>query len=107
VLGRRARATAAELTAFSFILAARIAAGFGHHQTAVRLHAAADPMLGDVGFRLLPQDQALSDEMRSRARDHLGPDRYETLVEEGRQLSRLQALELAEDVFANATSEPD
>ena len=92
------------VTAFAFILAARIAAGFGHHQTAVRLHAVADPMLGDIGFKLLPQDQALSDEMHRQAQDQLGPDRFAALVQEGRQLSRLQALELAEDVFAMATS---
>ena len=61
-------------------------------------------MLGDIGFKLLPQDQALSDEMHRQAQDQLGPDRFATLVQEGRQLSRLQALELAEDVFAMATS---
>ncbi len=40
----------------------------------------------------------------ARPQDQLGPDRFATLVQEGRQLSRLQALELAEDVFAMATS---
>ena len=109
---REALQLAAELgggvaTAFSFIVAARIAAGFGDLQTAVQLHAVADPMLGDAGFNLLPQDQALSDEMRSRAEDHLGPERYATLVQEGRDLSRLQAVELAEEVFDMATTAQD
>ena len=43
----------------------------------------------------------------ARPEDHLGPDRFAALVQEGRQLSRLQALELAEDVFAMATSAPE
>jgi predicted ATPase len=102
---REALHLAAELAAptpiaCAFILAARLAEPAGFPETALRLHAAADVLLEDVGFALFPPDQALSDEMRERTRRQLGQERYDTLTRSGRELSLHAAVELADEVLA-------
>jgi predicted ATPase/class 3 adenylate cyclase len=88
--------------ACALIVAARLAEQSGGDETAVRLHAAADAMLEDAGFELLPSDRALSDGMHSRARERLGEGRFDTLAREGHELSLHRRIELAEDVFGRA-----
>jgi hypothetical protein len=88
------------LIANSFILGARLAEPVGLGETALRLHAAADVMLAEAGFGLVPSDQALSGAMRERVRLQLGDERYDESTSSGRQLELHAAIELAEDVFA-------
>ena len=56
------------VTAFGLVVAARIAQPLGLDAEAVRLHAAADVMLDDIGFELMFDDRDLSDEMLAAAR---------------------------------------
>ncbi len=86
-------------TASAFIIAARLAEPTGFGEAALRLHAAADVLLEEVGFSLLPSDQALSDEMRSRLLVQFGQERDDSLTAAGRQLDLHAAMELAEEVF--------
>jgi hypothetical protein len=92
------------LVGSAFVLAARLAEGFGLGATALRLHGAADVLYEDAGFELLPGDQALSDAMRSRARAQLGPERVGELTQEGRALDHQDAIALAEEVFGRASA---
>jgi predicted ATPase/class 3 adenylate cyclase len=87
------------ITAFGLVLAARIAQPRQLDATAVRLHAAADVLLAEAGYELLPEDRHLSDAMLSAARRNLG-DRYEAEYEAGGALSLIDAVTLAETVLA-------
>ncbi len=91
-------------TAFGLILAARMAAQLGTDDDAVRLHAAADPLLEEAGFSLLPTDQALSDAMRDEVRGRIGDERYDHLDQEGRRSSLHDSIETAERTFDLATT---
>ena len=88
--------------ACALIIAARLAEQKGVDETAVRLQAAADDMLDEAGFELLPSDRALSDDMLSRARERLDGGRFATLTREGQELSLHRRIELADDVLGQA-----
>ena len=94
------------VTAFSFILAARLAQTHGDHQIAVRLHAAADVILEESGVDLLPSDRELSNATLAAARAELGPS-FEHEVDVGRGLPLADALALAEQLFATIQQSAD
>jgi predicted ATPase/class 3 adenylate cyclase len=111
---REAMVLSAELgsslvTAFGLIVAARIAQQAGLDDTAVRLHAAADVLLDDCGYSLLPADRASSDEALAAARRALG-DGYDAAQEAGRALALVEAVAIADNVFegvATGRTSPD
>ena len=86
------------LTAFSFIIAARITEP-ADPDTAVLLHASAQQMLDEIEFLLGPDDRALSDEMLARARGRLGDQRYADLDDEGRGMPLERSIELTQRIF--------
>jgi predicted ATPase len=86
----------------AFVLAARLAEGFGQNDAAIQLHGAADVVYEDAGFELMAADQALSEAMRSRVQAQLGPERVTVLTQEGRGLDRQDAMALADEVFRQA-----
>ena len=88
-----------QLIACAFILAARLAEPAGADEMALRLHALADAMLEEIGFTLVPSDQALSDEVLERIRLRFGEERYGALTISGRQLDLQTAIGLAEEIF--------
>jgi hypothetical protein len=83
----------------AFVIAARLAERLGVEDAAIRLHGAAEVLYEEVGFVLLPSDQALSDAMRARVRQRLGAERVDALTREGRALDRDAAMALADEVF--------
>jgi hypothetical protein len=85
------------ITAFGLVLFARMAQPAGLDALAVRLHAAADVLLDDCGFELIPDDRVLSDAMLRAARQQLGSD-YETHWKAGRALPLPEAMAAAEAV---------
>ena len=86
-------------TAFSLILAARMAHEMGLPHVAVPLHGAADVILERIRFTLMPDDRQLSDEMLASAREALGESSYERLEAEGRALPLDRAVEMADSIF--------
>ena len=88
------------ITVFGLILASRIVQPRGLHDTATRLHGAADAILDDCGYEMFPDDQELSDVMLRAARDALG-DGFEPAYRAGRGLAPIEALELAETVLCS------
>ena len=88
-----------QLIACAFILAARLAEPGGADEMALRLHTLADAMLEEIGFTLVPSDQALSDEVLERIRLRFGEERYGALTISGRQLDLQTAIGLAEEIF--------
>ena len=87
------------VTAFGLVLAARLAHALELDSVAVRVHSAADLLLDDCGYQLLPDDRELSDIALAGARLTLG-DRYADEVTRGRALSLAEAVQTAEEVFA-------
>ncbi len=87
------------VTAFGLVLAARMAHGLGLDPVAVRVHSAADLLLEECGYILLPDDRELSDIALAGAHLALG-DRYDEDVARGRALSLMEAIDIAEEVFA-------
>jgi predicted ATPase/class 3 adenylate cyclase len=101
---REAMRLAAELrihvyTAFSFIIAARLANERAQPDAAVLLHAAADVILARISFTLMPDDQELSDEMFATAREALGANHYTALEAEGRALPVDRAVDMVDQIF--------
>ena len=94
------------VTAFGFILAARIAQPEGLDAMAVRLHSAADVMLEECGFELIHDDAAQSEAVLKAARQNLG-ETYDEHVAAGRALTLAEALEDAEAVFDRAMYSED
>jgi predicted ATPase len=86
-------------TAFSLILAARMAHDMCLPHIATPLHAAADVILERISFTLMPDDRQLSDEMVDGARAALGNSSYERLEAEGRALPLDRAVEMADSIF--------
>ena len=86
------------VTGFALVLAARIAQPAGLDAAAVRLHAAADILFEELAFRLLPDDQALSDTVLAAARTNLG-DAFDAEVVAGRALARPEVVAEADAVF--------
>ncbi len=88
------------VTAFGLVLAARMA-----HSLALdpargpQCTAAADLLLEECGYQLLPDDRELSDLALAEARLTLG-DRYDEEVTRGRALSLVEVVGMAEEVFA-------
>ena len=87
------------VTAFGLVLAARLAHELELDSVAVRVHSAADVLLDDCGCQLLPDDRELSDIALAGARLTLG-DRFPNEVTRGRALSLAEAVQTAEEVFA-------
>ena len=85
------------ITAFGLVLFARMAQPAGLDALAVRLHAAADVLLDDCGFELIPDDRVLSDAMLRAARQQLGSE-YEAHCKAGRALPLPEAMAAAEAV---------
>jgi tetratricopeptide (TPR) repeat protein len=104
---REAMRLAAELgiqlvTAFGLVLAARIAQSESLDVAAVRIHAAADLLLEECGFEMIPDDQVLSDAALDAARKNLGDAAFDEAVAAGRRASLSDALAEAEAVFDRA-----
>jgi predicted ATPase len=93
------------MVAFSLIVAARIASARDNWSSAVELHAQADMILERTGVALYESDRRASDEMLSRARRHLGEDRYGSAQTAGREMGLPGASQLANSVFAQVVSE--
>ena len=88
------------ITAFGLVLAARIAQPEGLDALAVRIHAAADVLLDECGFEMIPADQVLSD-AADAARANLGAQ-FDAEVVAGRGLALADVLLEAEEVFDRA-----
>ncbi len=93
------------VTGFALVLAARMAQPAGLDAAAVRLHAAADAIFEELDFRLLPDDQTLSDAVLAAARANLG-DAFDGEVAAGRALALADVVAAAEVVFEAAMSAP-
>jgi tetratricopeptide (TPR) repeat protein len=93
------------ITAFGLILAARIAQPQGLDALAVRIHAAADVLLHECGFALIPDDQAMSDATLDAARLNLGAQ-FDAEIEVGRTRALADVLAEAEQVFDRAIESP-
>ena len=89
------------ITAFGLVLAARIAQPEGLDALAVRIHAAADVLLDEFGFEMIPADQVLSDAAADAARANLGAQ-FDAEVVAGRGLALADVLLEAEEVFDRA-----
>jgi hypothetical protein len=90
------------LTSFSMIIAARIIEPEGDPVHAVRLHAAADVLLDEIGFRLLPDDRALSEWMLDHARAELGDETFGRERLAGRTMSLDEAVRLTDVLLEQA-----
>jgi predicted ATPase/class 3 adenylate cyclase len=86
-------------TAFSLIIAARVADELDLAEVAIRLHTCAEVLLEEVGFTLLADDQAESDKMLAHARREMGDGEVGRLEAEGRDLALEDALEIADSIF--------
>jgi hypothetical protein len=84
------------------IIAARIVEPRGDAVHAVQLHGAADVLLDEVGFQLLPDDRALSDSMLDHARGELGDQRFESETLAGRAISLDDAIRLTDALLEQA-----
>ena len=93
------------MLAFSFIVAARIAAASQEWKTAAALHAQGELILDSTGLALYDHDRKLSDDMLAQARAALGDEPFAAATAEGRDLDVLAASALAADVFAPAGSQ--
>jgi hypothetical protein len=89
------------VTAFGLVLAARIAQPEGLDAAAVRIHAAADVLLEECGFEMIPDDQVLSDAVLDAARENLGAA-FDEAIAAGRSAPLTDVLAEAEAVFDRA-----
>ena len=104
---REAMRLAAELgiqlvTAFGLVLAARIAQPEGLDAAAVRIHTAADLLLEECGFEMIPDDQVLSDAALDAARETLATPRSTRQSRQAVGASLTDVLREAEGVFDRA-----
>jgi predicted ATPase len=90
------------MTAFSMIIAARISEPQGRGEQAVQLHSAAEALLEEAGFRLLPPDQALSTRMLTAARRRLGADGFASAMAAGRLMELSDAIRMTDTVLQHA-----
>ena len=90
------------LVSFSMIIAARIVEPRGDVVHAVQLHGAADVLLDEVGFQLLPDDREMSDSMLDHARGELGDQRFESETLAGRAMSLDDAIRLTDALLEQA-----
>jgi predicted ATPase/class 3 adenylate cyclase len=90
------------IAAFSMIVAARIVEPRGDAVQAVQLHGAADAILDEVGFRLLPGDRALSDSMLDHARVTLGDELFDRQTAAGRAMCIDDTIRLTDALLENA-----
>jgi predicted ATPase len=88
------------LIAYSWMVAARLAAADGEWATAVRLQTAADEMLAETGHVMYPDDRAVADAVLVEARQQLGPGAFEDEQRRARSTTLDDLVALAEDVFA-------
>jgi hypothetical protein len=89
------------ITAFGLVIAARVAQPEGLDALAVRIHSAAEVLLDECGFEMIPADQVLSDAVLDAARENLGA-RFDVEVAAGRAMEQADVLLEAEEVFDRA-----
>ena len=93
------------MIAYSSIVAARLAAGSGDWELAVRLLGAGERTLELAGIRLYDADQVVVEELRRGAVGSLGTGRAAAISDEGAALGVIDAAQLATDVFQAALTD--
>ncbi len=89
------------MTAYSLIVAARIAAASGDWRDAVELHVHATVMLAESDHSMYESDQRLGDQLLAEARDQLGDATFALANEVGETMSTPDAVARAEQVLSS------
>ena len=93
------------MTAYSLMVAARLAADDGLWPTAVRLQIAADEQLALIGSVMYAADRQAADTVLAEAAARLGADEFEREQRRGRSDQFDSLLVLADDLFATVERE--
>jgi hypothetical protein len=94
------------MLAYSSLVGARLVAELGDWVLTVRLLASAGSGLADAGHKLYPADQAVVDDIRSRAVEQLGEDAVVAEERRSDEIGPLDAASMATTVFTTVRVAP-